>query len=457
MLYTICILAGLSLLAYCALGIGKRNPYTASTVSCFMWGIGLFFSGLNIVMYNEIQEKGLYYIALYLVLFIAADTFARSWKANENPTQYLNLTEKTLARIRVISILVILGIIFRTVFLVSNGRRFWEDIGLAYEAKEALTGNMLSRLSYLLFLWPLPAAISVWHYFELKVSDRILFLSASLGLAIYGLSAGGRSGIVFTGAFMGILLLLSLKSGPNSKASLARKRRLILQLSVVCLLMLTFLLYVFTRRMAVKTGRTYSEGMEINPAYLKVLPQIQNFALGEGVVGMIGYLGSPVQQLSAFMVSDYDGKLYGGFNFDMAAQLLSKIGVVGDGYERAQDDLAAFYMGPMNAPVGTFSTCIRDYWLDFGVLGVIIGAAGMGLVTGRLYFITTRNGGGPTIPLLGFAISICATAPFFSGFSLSGANLSLVGACVGYFLYPRSSEKKVVPLSMPVPEPPKPT
>ncbi|MCM2275485.1 MAG: oligosaccharide repeat unit polymerase, partial [Candidatus Didemnitutus sp.] len=143
-----------------------------------------------------------------------------------------------------------------------------------------------------------------------------------------------------------------------------------------------------------------------------------------------------------------DERFYGAWNFDVFANLLRRVGI---GVEHYGETLSKVYSNyyEQGIPPGTFSTCIRDFYLDFGWAGVAVGAIAMVTLSQFFFKRVVYFHRVDRLPYLGFSYAMLGISPLFSGLQVGSANLSLCGVIAGAFLM-RNVGKPVPVVSAPV-------
>jgi hypothetical protein len=425
-------LVGLLLLARAAFFVFHERTLTPETVTCLAWGLVLSLGALEIIRYSEITIKGVVVIVSFLVLLAvtflitkSAQPMTGNWPSADPSPLLIRVT-------RFVSFLVIGGMLLRYIHVVVIYNRPLFDVQKAYEltVSEAMPGTWYSRFAIVLFLWPLPASVLAWHAVRLRWKDRMLFFVASLGHALFGYLQGGRSGLLLTITFLVPLTCLSLVRGPAARATKQQKVAFTATITAFAIVAAAILLVMFGLRTGnTITGGSYARFMDVNPAYAEFVNPYGGSLIQDGILGAVGYGTQPAQRLSLFFELDVKERFYGAWNLDLFGNILRRIGIGTDQYLVALNSVTSVYT-EQGVPTGTFSTCIRDFYLDFGWIGVFFG--GVGMVFGAQFFYLKVIGGQreDLLPLLGFFFALLGISPLFSGLQVGGANLSLCGALI---------------------------
>lgn len=410
------------------------------------WGFICLMGGLDLVRYDDLRVAALGWMALHGAAFglgvflVPGRVFGTGGGGVRGAWGFP--AGQLLMLVRVVCVLILIGYVARYLHITRVQGRVVMDVREAYMMNQELNyttgqqGSVYSRIGLLLFLWPLPASVVAWHHARLGWGDRILFGIAGLGHVVYSSLQAGRSGFVFTLAFVVPLVLLKLYGDVDGEEAVRRRRQMLLAGSAAVLAAVTGLMIMFGIRVSSDAGsKNYSEVAELSP----VLRDVIGFAggpnvLSEGFAGALGYLTQPMQRLSLFTDLDIETRFWGTFNFDLAGQVLRKLGLGTGARDEATMDINMLYALVANAPVGTFSTCIRDYYLDFGWAGIVLGGLLTGHVSQRLYRNVVMQGRLEYLPLLGFMSAHVLMSPLFSGLQTAGANNSLVGAMLAFFV-----------------------
>lgn len=440
-----------------------RNPLKRISPVGFLllgWGFICVTGGLSLVLYNEIKleilwmvlaHAGAFLLGAWLVrgkLFPVADTApGQAALLRSPPEQLLSIT-------RLVCLLVLVGYLGRYLHIAKVQGRVIMDVQEAYmmnqEATTGITqgGSWFSRIGFLLFLWPLPAAVLVWFFSVLRPADRLLFGAASVGHAVYSTLQAGRSGTVFTLGFLVPLFLIGLFLNMTDRRQIFRRLRLIALIGGSAALVIVMLMIMFgIRTTDRRTGRTFSESFELSPVVRWTLDAAGGSnPLTEGAAGALGYVTQPLQRLSLFTDLNINFRFYGAYNFDVFGNVLRRVGIGEANYGAAYGQLFEEYTTSADAPVGTFSTCIRDYYLDFGWVGVVLGGLVTGFFAQRFYRRVVVDRQLEYLPLLGFMFAHITISPLFSGLQAAGANYSLAGAIVAFFFLKRFLRVKQVGL-----------
>lgn len=433
----ILLFSGICLLAWGGTIAFHRRWLSPTAVLWLGWGLVLLLGGLEIVRYSDLNLTAVLVIIGFVVVMALTAEFAFKVPIGmappfiDEPSQNLRLVA------RLITVLVIIGIGLRYYHVAVIYSRPLFDIQQSrlINEIEAMPGTIYSRLAVILFLWPLPAAVLAWYATSLRWWDKAFLLVGSMGQAAFGFFSGGRSGLLITVAFMIPIAWLSLKYGPGSKATRGQRTALWLGVASGAVLALAVLLVMFGLRTSDEvSGGSYSRFADVNPLYATFVNPYGSSLVQEGVLGAVGYGTQPTQRLSLFFDMGVEQRLYGAWNFDVFANLLRRVGI---GEEHYFETLGRVYSAYMEAgvPPGTFSTCIRDFYLDFGWPGVFVGGVLMIGIANWLFARVVRYGRFYYLPMLGLFFGFVAISPLFSGLQVAGANLSLAGAVAACLLF----------------------
>lgn len=446
------ILATLALLliAKAFFQLSRERVPSPDTFTSGVWGAVLLLGAIEFLRYSDLTIKGVLvlmcFVLLLSLLFLLLPK-AQIARFQGNPTPSHSLLQ--LARI--VSVLVTIGIGLRYYHSVVIYQRPLFDVQQSYQitASEVMPGTWYSRFATILFLWPLPAAVLSWHAVQLRWWDRALFFVGSMGHAAFGLLQGGRSGLLITLCYMIPLVWLSLVAGPASVASKRKRAAFMTGAGFFVVASAMLLLVMFGLRTSDELGGgRYSRVMDVNPRYAQLVDPFNASILQEGLLGAVGYGTQPAQRLSLFFELGLDDdRFYGAWNFDLAANILRRIGIGTEHYAESMSRVYSTY-AEQGVPPGTFSTCIRDFYLDFGWPGVFIGGVAMVVFAQFFYRKVVSAGRWDLLPMLGVAYALLGISPLFSGLQVGGANLTLCGAIASCILL-RFAARSSVPARLP--------
>lgn len=446
MIYLLFTLVGaLLLLRFVSLRQVVRQMSPAG-IFLLAWGFICLTGGLSLVFYNELKWEIVGMVLLHSLAFAVGLWLVPGATLPVNGPVAAHasprLPEQALGLIRFICLLIFIGYVGRYLHITRVQGRVITDIQQAYmqnqEANYQLgqQGSWFSRFGFLMFLWPLPASVLAWYYRSLNGVDRLLMAAAGFGHAVYATLQAGRSGTIFNLGFMVPLFLLGMFLTLTDRREMARRLRLLALVVAGVASVLVGLIVAFGIRTSnVATGVTFSESFELSPVVRWLMELVGGSnVLTEGAAGALGYVTQPLQRLSLFTDLSIDFKFYGAFNFDLFGNLLRRVGIGEANYRVANSHLFNEYTSNADAPVGTFSTCIRDYYLDFGWAGVVLGGLLTGFLAQRFYCKVVVERRLEFLPLLGFMFAHIIISPLFSGLQTGGANFSLLGSIAAFFI-----------------------
>jgi hypothetical protein len=430
---------GVLLLAHgLLLFIRFRLPLPEMIFSLF-WGVVVTLAGLEILRYSELNWRGAGVVMFFVgMMFILFRLLPRPALIKEPYTGSVVPSKTLLLITRLVSVAVLIGIGLRYIHVIIINNRPLFDIREAYQinASETMTGTIYSRLSTIMFLWPLPATIFAWYLMSLRWFDRVLFGLGTLGLAAYGVISGGRSSLTFTFACLLPLMWLSMVRGPNSRAAsqLVKRFGLGLMAALACGMLLLTMLMFGVRTYNERTGRSYSQSVDINPLYQQfVSPPSESSRLEDGLIGAIGYATQPMQRLSLFFELDLNQRLYGAYNLEIFVIILRRMGIADAYFTEAVGQVEDTYR-EINMPVGTFSSFIRDVWLDFGFAGVVVGGVLLAVTAQKTFRRVVQGHSEHLLPILLLLYGLLLISPLFSGLTVAGVNQSLIGFVIAVVL-----------------------
>lgn len=440
MLHVVLLLLGVTLLFRELKRIVQGDSFAPTDLCLLLWGVVTVFAGLDFVRYDPITLPGVATVVACIgVIWFLNRRLRKRFRGTSSLNEAVSGAElrQLLLVARVAAALVFLGMAGRYYHNgILNDRTLAMDIGERYLAAGELTRSSIgSRLAWLAGFWPLPLGVAVLFFRRLTWMDRGFLLVSGFGQALNTYYLGGRSGIGLTAVSAIGLYLMSVQAEKLGLLERRRRFRGIVVLGAMTSLVLLLLMYLFERRSQSTAERyRYSEVMEINPAYTPLVEVIQQTGLVDGIIGAVGYLSSPVQRLSMYFGLGIEARMSGAFNFDLPALVLRKVGIGERHYAINLGDIVETYENLGNAPLGTFSTVIRDFHLDFGWLGVLIGIPAICLLGDIAYYRLRNEGRLEYVPIVAVWFGFMGMNPVVSGLTITGGNQALFASIFCWWL-----------------------
>lgn len=452
MLQSLLIVLGVLLLIRAGRRIVRGEAMPPTELCLLTWGLVTFFAGIDFVRYYPITTLGFStVVAAVAGTWVISRKMARpkadtSIQSDMEPT----LPPWLITLTQLAAVLVIIGLVGRVYHTgIVNNRGLSLDIGERYLAgREESQRSVGAILAWLTGFWVLPMGVVMLFFRQLSLPQRLLFLFSGAGHALNVYYLGGRTGIGLGAmSFVGLYLSGAHFRGRRQSTRLVN----ILPLGLFVAVVLILLGYLFERRFRVTQDQhRYSQIMDINQAYAPVMQVLEKSGLAEAVIGSVGYLGSPVQQWSMYLELGLEARLAGAFNLDVPAMVLRKTGFGERHYAVNMSEIMETYENIANAPLGTFSTVLRDLHLDFGWWGVLIGFT-LSCVLGDFAYQRVISRQLEFVPLVTVWFGIMGFNPITSGLTISGTNQGLLAAIACWWVIRaqirrRSGRRRLAPL-----------
>lgn len=382
------------------------NPLS---IVLIFWSFWLIMSIANSFNLYEVQMSTYLYFILFLMLFsIGFLLVARNIRERNSRFAEKRFKRKSIILlIEVITLVSLLYFYFKynrlfEILGALEARNIKFDIGLLFSnTYEYLFFNIIiASIVYLSFI------LSLSRYLYYKKIDLMLIISL-INIYIYSSIGLGRLAIFEAIVFilLGYVFSLIYRVG---KSNLPNK----LMMLCISLLGIVIILNVTTKRL----NTTIEE---------KGILETITFTFEQGFLYFIG----PINAFNQFLimkVPDVVGYTYGRSTLGGLEYFISLIfSFIGYPFVSANDLTGSFTRPPIsigeNQEFNAFYTSLMNYYMDFGILGVILFAFLFGLFVGLAWNVYIKNGNVYTLSLL---IFVCYTA-ISSELRLPFANLSV--------------------------------